>query len=230
MNHVLMITAYRRPVYTQQVLDALAQCSGVEKYDIIVCLDPGFPAVREVLEKHPLKKELRLNPVRLGCGSNIRAAMDEGFSRSDYVILLEDDCVPAREFLRFHEFCRARFADDKNVLNANAYNRHLAPPIRWHLVRRRPTFTPWGWGTWRDRWQTYIRPRWVQPGQNMTWDCVVSKIARGDRAEVFCPLARVQNIGANAGEHVPSPEWHAANQFNEHWAGAVDVQDGDFHE
>ena len=34
-------------------------------------------------------------------------------------------------------------------------------------------------------------------------------------------LARIQNIGAEGGAHVPGAAWHAAHHLNRHWVETV---------
>jgi len=36
---VILITLYKRPAYTQRLLEALAQCYGIERYSILVSAD-----------------------------------------------------------------------------------------------------------------------------------------------------------------------------------------------
>ena len=53
---------------------------------------------------------------------------------------------------------------------------------------------------------------------------------RKDRLEIKPMLARTQNIGAEMGTYCPSAAWYRDNQFNEVWAGSVELVDGNFHE
>jgi hypothetical protein len=53
---------------------------------------------------------------------------------------------------------------------------------------------------------------------------------RKDRLQVVPVLARTQNIGSEDGTYCPGPDFHRAHQFNEFWAGVVDVGEGVFSE
>ena len=57
---------------------------------------------------------------------------------------------------------------------------------------------------------------------NLNWS------VRGGRGEVFPFVSRVQDVGALGGVHVPSAEWHLANQFNEYWVGSLPVYSGGY--
>jgi len=70
-------------------------------------------------------------------------------------------------------------------------------------------FTPWGWATWRDRWQQ-LTAGWSRD-EAISWDVVINHALRAGRYEAFPTVSRIQNIGAENGVHVPSAEWHAAH-------------------
>lgn len=228
---VVAVTLYRRYGYSKAVLEALTRCDGVDSYLILLHVDPGCTEVEELAASFPLpRKQVVINRTRLGCNGNIFGALSHGFSVAHYVILLEDDVVPARDLLRFFEHCDRRYRDDSSVLGACAYNREMPPRSAWHQLTRRPWFTPWGWATWRDRWQE-MAAKWPHDATaEVVWDGVVNHEVRGDRCLVCPRLARSQNIGAEGGEYCPGPQWHAEHQYNANWAGAVEVPEADFHE
>lgn len=227
MNHVIVMTMYKRLRYTRTVLDALSRCEGVDKYRIFLHCEPGCRAVEDLARAFPLPgKEVVINPRKLGCTRNTFAALDHGFGASDYVIALEDDVVPALDALRFFEHCREAYRDDLSVFTACAYGRHPAGPEDFYKLTRTQWFTPWGWATWIDRWKPG-RGLW-QPDSPTSWDVIFNQQIRGDRYEVSPLLARTQNIGAVDGTYCTDPKWHRENQFNEHWAGAVALPGGQF--
>ncbi|HUE69711.1 MAG TPA: hypothetical protein VMP01_02385 [Pirellulaceae bacterium] len=41
MLRVIAITAYRRPAYTREVLDALAKCDGIADWILLPNVEPG---------------------------------------------------------------------------------------------------------------------------------------------------------------------------------------------
>lgn len=214
-DKVIVMTLFRRPDYTRQVLEALNRCDGVQDYHVSLHVEPTCQEVRRLARDfdHPNKQMVR-NARQLGCTENTYAALDYGFSCSDFVILLEDDTVPAQDCLRYFEWARERFADDKRVFTVSAYNKTLTlPPPEQHFAAGRVAwFNCWGWGTWRDRWEE-MKVGWGF-GQYDSWDLIVNRL-RGDREQIAPDLARCQNIGAEGGVHCPGPQWHRENQFNE---------------
>ena len=84
------------------------------------------------------------------------------------------------------------------------------------FVSQRNWFTPWGWATWKDRFEE-MKSLWDFTGKNGSWDATINYAARKNRNEIFPHVARCQNIGAELATHVPSPEWHKEHHYNEHW-------------
>lgn len=230
---IVVVTLYRRYRYSRRVLEHLAACDGVERFDVLVHVDPGFPAVEDLARTFPLpRKEVVVNPHRLGCNGNVYAALAHGFQRDEYVVAVEDDVVPARDALRFFEWVdQPRYRDDPACFGGCAYHRELPPtPAEYNQVVRHGWFTPWGWSTWR-RWWPRMQAAWPAD-RDPSWDVRVNEMraANGDAYVLHPRLARTQNVGAEMGEHV-DPRLHAARQFNPNWAGdRDDVPADDFRE
>lgn len=219
---VITMTCFRRPAYTGRVLDALSRCDGIDEYRVLIHIEPGSSEVLEVVRDAKLaRKTLVENVDRLGCGTNTYCALHHGFQWADFVIHLEDDTVPARDCLRFFEWARHTYQADRNVFSITAYSKAIASSEQYHRVMRAPWFTPWGWATWSDRWNE-MAEKWSNAP--VTWDLALNRL-RGDRVEVQPILARAQNIGAELGEHCPSPEFHRQNHFNEFGAWSVTVDE-----
>jgi hypothetical protein len=218
---VITITAYRRLEYTRQVVEALSRCAGIDDYLVLFHLEPGYPEITELASSAPLaNKRIVLNETRLGCTANTYEALDHGFRIADFVVHIEDDCVPSRDCLRYFEWARHAYRDDPAVFTVTSYSRGIPPPEKYFAVHRDSWFIPWGMGTWSDRW-TEMRDRWGF-GEEKSWDLCVNDM-RGGRVQIQPHLARTQNIGAESGTYCRSPEWHRENQFNEFGAWSLDL-------
>jgi hypothetical protein len=226
---VVALTLFRRPDYTRRVIDALVACDGIADYLVTFHVEPGYPAVLELAHEAPFdNKRIVENNSLLGCGDNIYSALDDAFRFADYVVLLEDDVVPAADCMRYFEWARRRYRDDPQVFSVSTYSRSVPPPELYYRVRRVPWFNCWGWATWADRWAE-MRAQWdFSPGES--WDIRVNQM-RGQRVQIEPHLARSQNIGAEQGAHCPSPDWHRQNVLNEFGAWSVDLDPrAEFHE
>lgn len=224
-NTCVVVTLCSRPAYTRQVLDALARCEDIELFPVGLLCEPVNQEVIDLagaFTKLPhVHAFAMVGSVRVGCNVNTYSALAYGFDHHSRVIALEDDTVPGRDFLRYMDWGLSAYERDQTVFSVCGYQR--TPPeelgYRNAVVRER-WFTPWGWATWRDRWDT-IRESWPADDKQISWDTVIDKLTRRDRFEVRPMLARIQNIGAEGGAHVPSAEWHAAHHLNRHWIETV---------
>jgi len=216
MSLSITVSGYNRPEYFERTLQALSRCDGVGKCKVICVIDkcdePGVTeAHRQLATKYGFG--VAILPERLGCNAMIHRSFLVGFVSfaAEFHVHLEDDTVPTRDCLRWFEFARDRYRADAGVMNVSGYQR--ASNGRLDECGARRWFTPWGWGTWVDRWMGLSRA-WVRDDeteQGTSWDVVVNHGLRAGRREVFPTVSRIQNIGAEKGVHVPNAEWHAAN-------------------
>lgn len=220
--NTITVSACSRPLYTSLVLSALARCHGIDRWRVAINIDApdgseNFNRVSRAVSPFLFDRanwRVLVTP-GVGCNAAIASCMDYGFScGGNFHVHLEDDTLPAADFLWFMEWASERFKDDLGVLTACGYARgygdsDAAIGRRW--------FTPWGWGTWRDRWEE-IRQR-LNLASPVTWDVQTNQV-RGDRVEVAPLLGRVQNIGEHGGKH-NSPEQWFSEQFNPVWRGSV---------
>jgi len=233
---VIAMTAHRRPEYTHEVLQSLSQCSEeIGSIPVFIYVDHGCEEVSLLCDRwqasSPLNVSVFTSAGNLGCNGNTWRALDGAFRCSDSVIMLEDDTVLAKDAIRFFLFCLDRFKHDADVFSVSGYNR--ADTLKLDAIRqlgRRKWFTPWGWATWKDRYDDIVEARQkVKVSPRLSWDIFVTDNARRGRQEVFPVVSRVQNIGAENGAHVPSPEWHRQNQHTPAWAGIFgDIAPGDW--
>jgi hypothetical protein len=125
-SYVVTLVAYNRPEYFRQVLAALGKCRGVEKYTVMMFLEPvsdEVVAVAKEFEARGAAKKVvvHVNPVKFGFPHNLRQAVEVGFTQADYVILVEDDIVLAPDALEYFEWARDAYQNDPEVFTVSAY-------------------------------------------------------------------------------------------------------------
>lgn len=216
----ITMTAFRRHRYTKQVLDALSACRGIEGCIFLPTLDPGPPHVREVFKSWdscPMK--LQYNEFKLGCNVNTYYALERGFAESRWVFHLEDDTVPATDAIEFILWGLEQYEHDTSVFAIGLWpvNRLRASADEAGFVSRKNCFRPWGWATWRDRWDT-LKDEWNFADPAVAWDTHIDLNLRRGREQILPWVSRVKNIGAENGTYVPSPKWHRENQHLEYWS------------
>lgn len=221
--YVITMTLYRRPAYTRQVLDRLRHCRGIDKYQVLIFCEPEFPEVIEIAETWQFpNKQVHVNDCVLGSTTNTHQALRAGFKQAEFVIIVEDDILLAPDALRWFEFCRSKFRHDRSIFSAGGYNRREVPRELYSAYYRTQWFTPWGWGTWKDRFEEMSRGWGFNA--DVSWDWIVNHKLRGQRCEIVPHLARTQNIGGELGTYCPESQWHRENQFNEFWSGMDGLQ------
>ena len=223
----ITVSLYNRPKYTKIVLDSLKSCFGIEDYSIAICCDPGSKEVEKMAKEFlPNQTEVIVNNRRLGCNTNIYQCLAIGFSKNDYHIHFEDDTVPGKDCLKYFEWARNK-SSDSNLLTVCGYvtsdnkTEHYYPKNNTiENVSRRCWFTPWGWATWKDRFEE-MESVWDFQGKNGSWDTTINHTVRKDRWELFPTVSRIQNIGGEMVTHVPNNEWHKQHHYNEYWIESI---------
>ena len=221
MNNIkdtaIVMTLCNRPAYTETVLNALSRCDGIDGMPVYFMCEPINQQVITLAKLFPKPCEVLTYPEQVGCNLNTAYALAKGFSVAKRVIALEDDTVPGRDFLRFMDWALTKYQDDKNVCTVSGYQRTSPNELdRTSEVIRENWFTPWGWGTWLDRYESFAMG-WPAKDDQISWDAVLHRAKLQGRCEIRPVVARIQNIGAEGGLHVPSADWHANHHLNRDW-------------
>ena len=225
----IMMTAWRRPQYLRQTLAAWAKVDGVRDVTAFrICLDPSdrlekmLAVIAEARTEHGLDIEARVNTRHLGVSVN---PVESGttifgdYPDIDYIVMAEEDLLPADDTLRYLSWADETFRDNPEVLINCAHSPDNptadADPAAVVLL---PRFRVWIWGTWRDRWFSTLEPTWdrayytgnQETGQQSGFDWNIDlRVLRGHNPHTkgrkyLCalPLAsRSQNIGRFEGVH-----------------------------
>jgi hypothetical protein len=91
----------------------------------------------------------------LGVRERISSGISWVFEHVDEAILLEDDCLPHRDFFQFCQEMLEVYRSDERVMDITGTNAQE----RWKDDRQDYHFTYhgiiWGWATWADAWEKY---------------------------------------------------------------------------
>ena len=156
------IFAYRRPRHVARVLTSLRSNPEFEQSPIHVFLDGARGSadaddvartravVRELVPRHA---EIVERDANAGLANSIIAGVTQLTHEYGHTIVLEDDLVPSRHFLRYMNDGLARYAEDGRAVSVHAY----CYPVNGKLP---DTFflrgaDCWGWATWRRGWDLF---------------------------------------------------------------------------
>lgn len=217
----IVIPTNNRPDYLIKVLVALFKCENLDKFKVMTFEEPNSD-VSSLLDNFGLLDiERHPNPSHLGCTKNIHHALTSGFNQFDKVIVLEDDIIPAPDFLNYFLWAFDTYEYSNDILGICSYQMHKEKPAS-DLINRTDVsrmFNPWGWGTWVNRFNR-IDNSGIFRREEKSWDCLLAEHFYFGKYNLFIKpvVGRTQNIGEH-GTYVPSPEWQRANQHTPFWAG-----------
>lgn len=185
----VMTTAWRRPYYFRRVLESWADAEGIdqirrfvisigptdryaEQMDLISEMTPRLGAGLEVL--HQSEAAVKGDGIRVPFGPHraIAEAVDHVFTDPavKFVVCGEEDVMVSSDVLTYMRWCATEFEHDPRVLIACAHSKggqgwDLQIPARdadadQEAVRLLRYYNPWGFGTWRDRWDAILSPEW----------------------------------------------------------------------
>ena len=91
-----------------------------------------------------------------GTGLFIPDAITKFFEFEEFGIILEDDCVPT---LTFFEYCQQLNSRHENIpqIMAICGSNLFTDGEQGDAYCLGPFFVPWGWATWRDKWESFDR-------------------------------------------------------------------------
>ena len=224
MRRALLLTAYDRVEYLEQVAASWREVS-TDGWHLRVAVEPSAArdAVLAAVRALPFADvEVVVNDERLGVAENPYRHLGALFAAGyDFVARTEDDLVVADDVLRLLEHCADAYRDAADVAVVCAYSPagEDADPA---AVHRTPAFSPWLWGTWRDRWEALIGPTWDRdystwndsPGFESGWDWNLNtRVLPAHGLTTVAPMAsRVQNIGV-VGQHGTAENHERAASF-----------------
>ena len=179
----VMTTACWRPFYLQQTLSAWLEARGIERVRRFVIGLGGSPRIAEArqviadfaaaapFEVETLEDSGKIGPWRAIANAGNRALADPDVN---FLIVCDEDTLVADDALDLLMWERARCENDPRVLLVCAHSRccqgwdgpHVKdnPDADPAVVRLQPYFNQWGWGTWRECWESVLIPDWDYDG------------------------------------------------------------------
>lgn len=164
----VVLFAYARPDHLRQTLTALAAADGAAETALWIFSDGPKNAaaeekvagVRMVLaeprwQRNFAKVTIVAADKNKGLARSIIEGVSEVLEQHERVIVLEDDLLVARDFLRFMNSALENHAQTEQVGSVTGYCPIPQPPKGYaHDVYAVPRSCSHSWATWRDRWET----------------------------------------------------------------------------
>lgn len=158
-----VIFAYHRYEHLKRVIEAL-KGNTVLPDKLIIFQDgikestnlDGWKKVNHYVKSIDFcETEIVLSEKNEGLANSVVKGIDYAFSQSDQVIVLEDDCVPAVDFMNYMEQAFEAYRDSKDVWSISGYAWPIDVVSNVYDAYFTGRVSSWGWGTWKDRWKYY---------------------------------------------------------------------------
>jgi hypothetical protein len=159
---------FNRADKTKLVLDALAKNDLAQDSEIyIFCDGPrNIKDLKQIAEVHSVvealegfkAKHIIKRPINHGAQFSIIYGINQVFEQHDSIIVVEDDIITSKSFLKFTNEALEFYRNEPDVWCVSGFN------YPKNIIKYPKTFTEdvffvrgknssWGWGGWRDRWQ-----------------------------------------------------------------------------
>lgn len=137
-----------------------------------------------------------MNNARKGCQANTYDALELAVAqRPRFMILAEEDIVVSTDVLEYFAWAAREYESSALVQAVCAHSVHgTGAPCETTVL---PWFSPLVWGTWPDRWETFIKPNWHGiPGNPDAWDANLRFLIQSRKKLSAFPIrSRAQHIG-----------------------------------
>jgi len=133
--------AYSRPNTLKKVLEA---CEGIVKVKVVMDYPENNLIAKQqekILDIINLFDfcDLRRRNSNYGLVKSVITTVTEELEENEHVIMLEDDCVPHKEFFDFMSAALVTYTSSDEISTICG-------------TRTRCRFNPWGWATWKHKW------------------------------------------------------------------------------
>lgn len=167
MNAPIIFFAYNRPVHTRKTLARLSRCLDAESSLLYIYCDgpkadskphelENIRKVREIVKskKWCLESIIIERPINHGLEKSISEGISEVINKHGKAIIVEDDVLCGKYFLRFCNMALDEFEHNDRVMQISCFMYPHQQPLPNCFQTRTPFI--WGWATWKRAWDHYI--------------------------------------------------------------------------
>jgi hypothetical protein len=161
LDVAVLFVIYRRPVVARRVFEAIA---AAKPRRLFVAADgPATVAdrhacdeTRAVVSRIDWECDVshHFSEKNLGLNRRMISAVDWVFTQTESAIVLEDDCLPHRDFFRFCSSMLERYRHDARVVHVSGecYRTQRVGGDSYYFSKYP---LAWGWATWKRAWSLF---------------------------------------------------------------------------
>jgi len=160
MNSPVLVLGYNRPYHLERALMALSLNEESKLTDFYISIDGPKNSSESILvdacqkiarlDYGFLNKKYLFNEFNQGLAETVISRVSNVLENHDSVIVVEDDLVVSKHFLRYMNNGLQKYRLDEHVASIHGYQY----PVQ--LIGKECVFLRgadcWGWGTWKNRW------------------------------------------------------------------------------
>ena len=158
----VLIVGYQRPDSIRQIL---LKCSTAGIRRVYVSIDAPKDSSSEAVKRNLEIKEIcqkskadfdllseRYMNSNIGCSANLLSSCDWVFALEEFVVILEDDCIPSNDFFEFVSESLPIIGRDHETLLV--CGTQFVPPIVAGSMPFKSKYSlTWGWATSAEKWR-----------------------------------------------------------------------------
>ena len=161
----IVLFVYNRPQHTLKTLEALMQNELAEKSELFIYCDGPKPnakkedldkidAVHTIILKKQWCKKVHIikAEVNKGLANSIVAGVTEIVNRYGKIIVLEDDIVTSKGFLRYMNEALNLYENEPKIMHIGSYLPHTNSHKKLPETFLSRFMSCWGWATWKTSW------------------------------------------------------------------------------
>ena len=161
----IVLFIYNRPQHTLKTLEALMQNELAEKSELFIYCDGPKPnakkedldkidAVHTIILKKQWCKKVHIikAEVNKGLANSIVAGVTEIVNRYGKIIVLEDDIVTSKGFLRYMNEALDLYENEPKIMHIGSYLPYTNSYRKLPETFLSRFMSCWGWATWKTSW------------------------------------------------------------------------------
>lgn len=160
----IILFVYNRPEHTKKTVDAIKLNEFASESLLFIFADgsknendkKSVDEVRNYILTISGFKEIKitLKEKNLGLADSVISGVTEVIDKFGKAIVLEDDIVTSKYFLKFMNEALDFYQSDDKIFSISGYNFPIKiPKCYQYKIYISPRPSSWGWATWKDRWE-----------------------------------------------------------------------------
>lgn len=162
----IILFVFNRPKHTLQTLETLSNNELANESKLYIYADGAktdageadkqkIAEVRNIIRKQQWCKEVEIieSEKNKGLAPSVIAGVSEVLNEHGKVIVLEDDLLTGKFFLKYMNEALSRYEQDERIMQIAGYSFPIKNAKLEHKSFFIPLTTTWGWGTWQRAWE-----------------------------------------------------------------------------